>query len=181
MLNIKVSCIIIFRRLVVSYELLGRACGFFLRLTQEECHHELGSRTRTFKTYISNSCFKVSTIMYIYVCILRLIIHIFCPLDICYKKYHVNVLCNSKGSCSCPSWWIHCVSARTGNSDVGRIRRCEEHVLQLWCTPVWLAYTFARISWYSKGQCKTKLPPLFLQISSRETHKMDCRHRSKLS
>lgn len=93
---------------MISYELLGRACGFFLRLTQEECHHELVSRTRIFKTYISNSCFKVSTIMYIHVCILHLIIHIFCPLDICYKKYQVNVLCISKRSCSCPSWWIHC-------------------------------------------------------------------------
>lgn len=41
MLNIKFARIIIFRRLVISYGLLGGVYCFFLRLTQEECHREL--------------------------------------------------------------------------------------------------------------------------------------------
>jgi hypothetical protein len=35
------------------------------------------------------------------------------------------------------------------------------------CTPILLAYAFTRrISWYSKGQCKTKLPLFFFKYQA---------------
>jgi len=59
------------------------------------------------------------------------------------------------------------LSARNWNPEVGGIRRCNEHQLKLRCTPNWLAYTFTRrISWYSKGLCKTKLLLCFFKFQA---------------
>jgi len=56
------------------------------------------------------------------------------------------------------------LSAKNWNPDVGGIRRYNEQVLKLRCTSIWLAFTLTRrISWYSKGQCKTKLPLCFFK------------------
>lgn len=59
------------------------------------------------------------------------------------------------------------LAAKNWNPDVGGIRRCNEQVLKLRCTSIWLAFTLTRrISWHSKGQCKTKLPLFFFKYQA---------------
>jgi hypothetical protein len=59
------------------------------------------------------------------------------------------------------------LTARNWSPNEGGTRKCNEHVLKLRCNPIWLAYTFRRrISWYSKGQCKTKLPLFFFKYQA---------------